>query len=374
MRIIHVIASLDPEQGGPPVVAESLAWAQEQLGHDVLLAAEIFAKGRASRVELPKHGGGDLFRAPKLEVLKFLKDADVVHMHCVWEPILPAVAKAARNLNRPYVITPHGMLDPWSLTQKKWKKKLALALGYRRMLDGASALHLLNDDEKKLLAPLGLNAPCEVIPNGIFLDELDPPPDPNLFRSRQSGLNDRPYILFLSRLHYKKGLDLLADAFAGIAAKYPQIGLVVAGPDGGEEHPFRKRIEGLGLTQRTRITGPLYGAEKWSVLAGAIVFCLPSRQEGFSVAILEAMACGKPVVISENCHFPEVAEVAAGRIVPLQANAVENALSDVLSDTAAAILMGQAGRRLVEKRFTWPKVAAQTIALYERLLNSVPAR
>lgn len=300
--------------------------------------------------------------------------ASVIHIHGIWEPLLPVVARIARKLGRPYVVTPHGMLDPWSLSQKKWKKKLALALGYRKMLNRASGIHVLNADEQKLLAPLDLHAPCEVIPNGIFLRELEPPPDPNLFRSQQPGLGCRPYILFLSRLHFKKGLDLLAEAFASIAKLFPDVDLVVAGPDGGEEQPFRQRIVSLGLTSRTWLTGPLYGPEKWSAFAGAIAFCLPSRQEGFSIAILEALACRVPVVISENCHFPEVQEVGAGRVVPLDATAVADALAAILVDPTGAKSMGEAGRLLVEQRFTWPKVAAQTLNLYERLLKRPPAR
>ncbi len=368
MRIIHVIATLDPAQGGPPVIAENLAKAQCALGHDVCLAAEVLASGPIRRIQLPRHGSIGLFRQPTQELLDVFREADVLHIHGVWEPVLPAVARAARQLGRPYVFTPHGMLDPWSLAQKKWKKKLALAMGYRRMLNGAGALHLGNEDERKLLEPLRLRPPYELISNGIFLDELDPPPDPRIFRSRQPGPGDKPYVLFLSRLHYKKGLDLLADAFAGVADKHPGVDLVVAGPDGGEEQSFRQRIDRLGLTSRTWVTGALYGAEKWSVLAGALVFCLPSRQEGFSIAILEALACRVPVVISDQCHFPEVAEAGAGLVVPLNADAVAKALDLVLANAAERTRMGKAGRELVESRYTWPKVAEQLVTLYHRVV------
>jgi glycosyltransferase involved in cell wall biosynthesis len=375
MHIVHVIDTLDPAHGGPPAVAENLAKAQAALGHDVRLGIQV---GDASQVvptvTLPPHSFLHLFRRPQTEVIALVQQADVLHLHGVWEPLLAGTARAARNAGRPYVITPHGMLDPWSLSQGKWKKRLALALGFRQMLNGAGALHVLNADEQRLLARLQLNAPCEVITNGIFLDKLDPPPNPALFRSRRPGPGDRSYILFLSRLHYKKGLDILADAFALIAAKHPNVDLVVAGPDGGEEQPFRQRIAQLGLTSRTWITGPLYGADKWSALGGANVFCLPSRQEGFSVAILEAMACSVPVVVSEDCHFPEVADFGAGMVVRLDASAVAAGLDTVLSNAAAGRAIGTAGRALVEKRFTWPKIAAQTLQMYERLLQNHAAR
>jgi glycosyltransferase involved in cell wall biosynthesis len=118
-----------------------------------------------------------------------------------------------------------------------------------------------------------------------------------------------------------------------------------------------------------RMPGPLFGPDKYSAIAGAAVYCLPSRQEGFSVAILEAMACRVPVVISDACHFPEVAQVGAGRIVSLDATQIADAIDVVLSDPAQATAMGRAGRRLVEERFTWPQVATRSVDAYKRLAS-----
>lgn len=369
MRIAHVIDTLNAAHGGPPIVAQSLAKAQAALGHDVRLLIEHGDPSSVVKTTfLPRRVASQFLRSEHTEAKALVANVDILHFHGVWESMFPVVARAARRQNKPYIVTPHGMLDPWSLRQKKWKKKLALAFGYRKMLNRAAAIHALNVDEKALIAPLGLRPPCEVIPNGISLEELDPPPDPKLFRSRTQGPGDRPYILFLGRLHHKKGLDILAEAFAAIASKLLQFDLVVAGPDGGEEQLFRKQIDQLGLSSRTWLTGPLHGPDKWSALVGASVFCLPSRQEGFSLAILEAMACRVPVVVSESCHFPEVRNVGAGKVVPLEAQAVARAMDAILSDLAGAKIMGDAGRQCVEERFTWPKVAVKTLAMYQRLL------
>jgi glycosyltransferase involved in cell wall biosynthesis len=258
------------------------------------------------------------------------------------------------------------MLDPWSLKQKALKKKLALTLGYRTMLNRAAFLHVLNADEQSLLAPLGLRTRMEVIPNGIFLSEIDEARSTST--TATSSCDTQPFVLFLSRLHYKKGLDYLADAFAQLHGKRPDWRLVVAGPDGGERHPFEQRVGRLQLNGSVRVVGPVYGAEKFDLLKSAACFCLPSRQEGFSVAILEAMACRVPVVVSENCHFPEVADVGAGRVVPLDANAVATALLEVTTaDPDQRRRMGDAGRRLVEERFTWDKVAARSVDAYDRV-------
>jgi glycosyltransferase involved in cell wall biosynthesis len=163
-------------------------------------------------------------------------------------------------------------------------------------------------------------------------------------------------------------LDYLADSFAQLHARNPEWQLVVAGPDGGERAPFEQRVAGLNLNDSVRVIGPAYGGEKFALLRTAGCFCLPSRQEGFSIAILEAMACRVPVVVSENCHFPEVAAVGAGRVVPLETGAIAAALLDVAAASSdERRQMGEAGRRLVEDRFTWDKVAARSVGAYENV-------
>jgi len=130
--------------------------------------------------------------------------------------------------------------------------------------------------------------------------------------------------------------------------------------------PFRQQVARLGLTTRVHIVGPLWGEDKLAAIVDADCFCLPSRQEGFSMAITEVMACGLPVVISEPCHFPEVREAGAGEVVPLDARAIADALERVLQDPQQRQRMGQAGRELVRSRYTWPHIAEQCVRAYRR--------
>jgi glycosyltransferase involved in cell wall biosynthesis len=383
MRLLHVIPTLHPAAGGPPVVATRLASAQAALGHEVSIVSyappadrttiehalqTVPHIGKVRRVELPGRGLLERLtaRAARALLARLTGDVDFVHLHTVWEPIVRAGALAARAAGVPYCLAPHGMLDPWSMRQKRLKKALALALGYRAILDRAAFLHLLNFDEAQLLRPLGLRAPPQVIPNGVFLEEIEPLPPPELFLSQHPRLCGVPYILFLSRLHYKKGLDFLADAFAAVARQQPDTHLVVAGPDEGARQDFAGRIAQAGLTEFTHLVGPLYGPAKYAALVGAACFCLPSRQEGFSMAITEALACGIPAVISDACHFPEVAEAGAGHVVPLEPARIADALLSILRDPAARQRMGAAGRALVISRFTWPAIAQRTIDAYQR--------
>lgn len=366
-RVVHVIDSLDPARGGPTTVACKLAGAQVDRGIDVGIVATATPAGplgdsnpHVHSVRPPAPVAALLGVGCPADLSRLVRAADIVHLHGVWDPVLLAAARCARRAGVPYVVTPHGMLHPWSLAQSRWKKRVALFVGVRRVLDRAAAVHALNADEAAAVGRLGLRSPVRVIPNGLALADADapvgPPPVP--------GLDGRPYVLFLGRLHFKKGLDYLADSFAGLSGRHPGVRLVVAGPDDGGRGPFERRVAALGVGDRVHVVGPLYGPDKWAVLARAAVFCLPSRQEGFSVAILEALARRVPVVISDTCYFPEVAAAGAGLVVPLETDKLTAALDTVLSNPAAAAAMGTAGRRLVANWYTWEKVAEQCDALY----------
>lgn len=386
MKILHVISSLDPASGGPPRIALRLAAASAQLEHNVTILsydtpsartqieqeiAEVPGASLLRRITLPAPDRFErLFalRAGK-ELNKVVANFDMIHVHNIWDSINRQAFTVARKQGVPYAILANGMLDPWSLQQKSWKKRLALSLGIRQMLNRAAFLHVGNLDEKIGVERLGLLAPVEIIPNGINPQEFDPLPEQGQFYAAHPELNGQPFVLFLSRLHYKKGLDYLAAAYVKIAPHHPMVHLVVAGPDDGARESFEREIHAAGLRERVHVVGPIYGRERFHILRDAACFCLPSRQEGFSIAILEAMACGTPVVISQNCHFPEVAESGAGEVVPLEVPAIASALDRVLSDGALRARMGTAGQALVHRQYTWPQVARQTLAAYERALK-----
>ena len=293
---------------------------------------------------------------------------DVVHFHGVWEASLVRISSRCRNRGIPYVVRPCGMLEAWSLQQQGGKKRIALATTHRAYLRGAGALHTLNAHEREAVDRLGLGVPACVIPNGVFLEEVTPTTAPGAFRASEPRLGERRFVLFLSRLHKKKGLDLLADAWVRVAARLPGYALVVAGPREDDSIDiFRERIEAAGLTGTVIETGPVFGHLKTAALRECDLFVLPSREEGFSLAITEALALGTPVVITEECHFPEVAAAGAGWVVPLDVEAIAAGLERALRDTTARTTLGAAGARLVREHFTWPAITARCVELYDRL-------
>ena len=386
MQILHVIDSLRPRRGGPPIVAASLAAAQAALGHEVHLlsyahedapeiedaeplAAQIpgFSAVRHLRLPLPSHAERLLSRDLRAELRKIVSRLDIAHLHRMWEPLIPAASAELRSAAVPYVLSPHGMLHPWSLAQSALKKRVALALFYRRVLGGAAALHALNEQEKLHLESLGLGPPVRIVPNGVWLSE-QAEADEGFFARAHPRLGGHPYILFLGRLHHKKGPDILIDAFALLHQRLPQVRLVIAGDDSGARAEIERRIAAAGLEEHALLVGPIYGSEKRAALAEAACFCLPSRQEGFPIAVLEAMAAGLPAIISRECYMPDVEAQQAGLVVELDAPSFAGALERPLRDDALRRRMGANARELVERAYTWPKIAQQMVGVYESLL------
>lgn len=389
LRILHVVESLDPAMGGPPVVALKLATAQARQGDDVHMMSyrvpgaeedieTFFAEtpdsrlvgqkllGPASRLERLM-GQGVARAAPDI-----MRDMDVVHLHGVWAPMLMRVAREARRLGVGYVATPHGMLHPWIMSQGWLKKRAGLWLN-RSMLDHAMFVHALNAQERQVVERMRFASPIEVFANGMFAEEIADLPPRGSFRARHPELGQAPYILFLSRLHVKKGTDYLAEAFSLLGRLRPNVHLVVVGPDGGAGPAMRRRVRECGLTRRVHFLGALYGQAKKEVIVDAHVFCLPSREEGLSIAILEALSAGVPCVLTRTCNFPEVEEAGAGYVVDSDPASIALALQKVVDDPAGWPLMSEAGRRLVLDRFTWPVIARQAGAAYRRHLARAAA-
>ncbi|QVL33768.1 glycosyltransferase [Telmatocola sphagniphila] len=370
MKVLHVVHSLDPSTGGTASAVRSLVAQQQRRGLQAAMAAEIVPTTDLETAQkLSPSRWWDFFWNPGFQSTR-IQSFDLVHLHGVWDRPLLQVIRAARQLQKPYVLSPHGMLDPWSLSQKRLKKKLFLQLVVKRFLDQAGAIHFLNSDEADLTKTLRITAPAAIIPNGIEVAAA--PSDLALanFRQRYALGDVAPFLLFLSRLHFKKGLDYLVEAFAKIASAHPSLKLVVAGPDDGARADFEKLIASRNLTERVVLTGPLYGEQKQTALLGAAVFVLPSRQEGFSVAILEALAAQIPVVITKACHFPEVESSRAGYVTDLDADQIAGALDKILSNPQARQTMGPAGRELVTSRYSWDRVIGQ----FEDLYGSVVAQ
>ena len=265
MRILHLIDSLDPRLGGPQAVALRLAAAQASNGDssailtyrpDSEAAGPIAVSMRSipgmvlvQMIEVGRPAslfGRVMSSAVEGWIRQHGRDWDVIHIHNIWDPAVRAGSAAARAAGIPYVIVPHASLDPWGMKQsfaKAAKKKVALALQMRSLIDSATFLHALNDEEERGISLMGFRSPQEVVPNGIFASEFEGLPAKGAFRAAFPSVGNRPFVLFLSRLHFKKGLDYLVESFAHASARVGDLQLVVAGPDHGGRSSMEKDVQ-----------------------------------------------------------------------------------------------------------------------------------
>jgi glycosyltransferase involved in cell wall biosynthesis len=295
------------------------------------------------------------------------REFDLIHTHSLWNPHTAAACRAARRAGVPYVVRPCGMLSEYTWARGWWKKRAYWWVVERRNVRGAAAVHATSEGERSDVLRCGVTAPVAVIPLGVEAAGLDTPPRPDWLRERcGSAAGGRPIVLFLSRLHPKKGVaDYLLPAFARVKA---DAHLAVAGgvDDSTPEYAadVERAIRDLGLTGRVSLLGPVAPADRWAAYDGAAAFCLPSQSENFGIVVTEAMARGCPVVASDGVEAIQHVEAAkAGRKVALEVGAVAEALDGVLAESAA---IGRRGRAYVEGNLRWPDIARLILDLYAR--------
>jgi glycosyltransferase involved in cell wall biosynthesis len=246
------------------------------------------------------------------------------------------------------------------------KKALYAALVEIRRMQRAACLRALSLDEVDDYRRLGLTNPIAIIPNGT---DAQPGATPGLFLDAYPQLTGKRTILFLGRLHQKKGLQLLLQAWARVSSKADDVQLVIAGPDSENMRASLEKVtDELKLRSSVTFTGMLTGEQKWSAFAAASLFVLPSYSEGFSIAILEALAMGLPVIVTTPCHIPEVAIHDCGWVIQPAVGPLEQALADFFSlSREEADLIGKRGRDLVRTRFHSSVVANEMAQVYDWL-------
>ena len=275
-------------------------------------------------------------------------------------------AKAARALDKPHVVSPHGMLEPWAMANSALKKRVMWRAFQGRALHEARCLHALCEAELTAMRDLGLTNPIAVVPNGVNLSDFADLPAPAAFDDAFPSARDRRVLLFMARLHPKKGLVPLLQAWKSVAPAFADWLLVIAGPDeGGHRAQLEQIVADAGLENAVLFTGMLDGALKRAALARAQTFVLPSHSEGFSIAILEAMAARLPVLLTPGCHFPDAVDAGAALEAQPQVEALGEALRQLLAQSEdERAQMGARGYELVARKYTWERVATNWKRLY----------
>ncbi len=427
MKILHVVALIQASTGGPAVSVTRLASEQAKLGHGVTLACFDYPH-LGSQVEAP---GVRVFSVkgnvlavrgrgwcPEFlsVVMEEAAKADIVHNHGLWMWPNAYAREAAVAAGKPLVISPRGMLEAWSLNRSKLRKTVAWWLFERRNLRSAAMFHATAASEARSIQNIfsrGLTritadsfpaedlggkssspekateVPIVIAPNGVDLPDLAHRPGRGILEKALPQLTDRRWVMFMSRLHPKKGVDVLLRAWHAqqrttgqqdnrtigqsgnpVVSWSDRPALVLAGPDLiGYRREVERMVRELGLEDSVVLTGEVRGAMKDALLANAGVFVLPSYSENFGIAIAEAMAWGRPVIASTETPWKEVADCGAGWWVKPEDDAFAQALAEALGKGQEQLeAMGARGRALVEERYTWAAPAAKLVRAYEKIL------
>jgi len=327
MTVRHVVASLDHDQGGLARSVPTLATSLRDVGVDAIFEGE----------------------APP----------DLLHIHGIWLPVHHAAAASGRRAGTPVVFSPRGMLHPWALSHRRWKKRLAWWLYQHRDLQGAAGIHATSDEEASYVRRLGLTAPIAVIPNGVHI------PDP--LPSRDRGEVRRA--LCLSRLHPVKGIPTLVEAWARVRPEGWE--LVIAGPDeDGHRSHIEARVTRAGLEREVSVRGRVDEEDKWALYRSADLYVLPTRSENFGLTIAEALGSGVPVLTTRGAPWSDIEACRCGWWAEIGASGVTAALERATSCSREELdAMGARGQSLVGARYAWRDIAVRTEAFYRWLIE-----
>ena len=373
---LQVLSHLSPQYGGIAASVPRLARATEAASQHACPIAGFCDSGELEHLPEDRRAEMQIFPPDRMRWImdtglrrtlkNTIRASTGVHIHGVWETHCMMAAGIARDCNRPYMISVHGMLEEWAFRLQASQESPYAALFEIRRMQRAACLRALSLDEVNDYRGVGLTNPIAIIPNGT---DAQPGATPSLFRDAYPQLMGKRIVLFLGRLHPKKGLHLLIQAWARLSTKVNDVHLVIAGPDSdGMRASLETATDELKLRSSVTFAGMLTGEQKWSALAAASVFVLPSYSEGFSVAVLEALAMGIPVIITTPCHIPEVAIYDCGWVIEPSAGPLEQALADFMSlSREEADQIGKRGGDLVRTRFHSSVVGNQMAQVYDWL-------
>lgn len=388
MKVLFVISSLSLRHGGPPKACLETAESLNELGHSVVICttedlqnedlsilSDLQNKGISiqifpitwSRFFLTRYFYFSLALAQYLK--KNIAQFDIVYVYSLYRFPPTVGAFYSRNNKVPYIINLHGSLDPYLYRKNRGIKALYERLVELKNLNNAAAIHFTTQEERELVKPLNLKTKTIVIPLGIRLKDYMH--DRKLAEKYFPELKGKKILLFFGRINFKKGLDLLVPAFAQILKDIPDLWLVLAGPDNeGYGEKVRGWLKEYKIEDKALFTGMLLGGKKGAILSLADLFVLPSYTENFGIAVVEAMAMERAVVISDKVNiWREVKEAGAGLVVPCRVDEIARACVTLLKDPQLALEMGRRGRMFVEARYSLEATTRELEKEFQKIME-----
>ena len=302
-------------------------------------------------------------------IRKDIKNHEVIHIHEHRQTLAIFVSHFAGKNNIPYVVQAHGSVLPFF--QKEGLKNIFDKVFGFRILHNASCVFALTEVEKEQYLKMGVEEDkIEIVPLGINLEEYENLPQSGRFRSRFNVAKEDKLILFVGRIHEIKGLDLLVDAFNDLINHNGEVSikLAIVGPDDGYLSKLEEKINEYSLKENVIITGPLYKEEKQEALVDCDLFVMPSKYESFTTSGLEAMACGKPLVLTKNNHIHDWVDGNVGIACGDDKDSLRKAIETVLFDDDLSTVYGENGKELIKTKYNWDIINKQILDIYKKLL------
>ncbi|NIJ44313.1 glycosyltransferase involved in cell wall biosynthesis [Wenyingzhuangia heitensis] len=363
IKVNQVISNIDKNSGGTATYLQGLSNALSNKG----ISLTITTLQSNSPLKLDDKIDVKFYHKNKKDDISENRNYDVVHINGIWEFFIHKMVRLTLKNKTPYIISPHGMLEEWSLNQGKLKKKIALWLFQKKDLSNAACIHVTALSEKESVRRLGINNPTAVIPNGIAVSEF--PKDPYI------GNKNKKTFLFLSRIHPKKGIEFLIQAFAELkhSAKEDWIIKIIGNGDNEYIESLNNKIIAENLSESVVILPPIFDTvKKIEVFRKADVFVLPTFSENFGIVIAEALASYTPVITTKGTPWEDLHKNSCGWWIDIGVEPLKKALEEVLnSDEEVLKQMGRNGRKLVEEQYSIETVANNTLEMYKWVANKI---
>lgn len=366
MKIIHVVPHIGAEAAGPSYSVPRLCQSIAAKGNEVVLSYlgdERAIPGVRNEVypSWPILRGFAVSHQHAIALRKDARRVDIVHNHSLWSMVNVAAGWVVPGQHAKLVTSPRGTLSEWAMGHSRRRKQLVWPLQQRALLR-ADLLHATCEDEYADIRRLGLRAPVAIVPNGIDLPDLVP-------RSVLGGEGQRT-LLFLSRVHPKKGIELLLDAWAVLESRHPQWRLRIVGP-GDPDYLAALHAQAMrnGL-RRVAFEGPLYGDDKAAAYRNADLFVLPTHSENFGMVVAEALAQECPAIVSYGAPWSGLDSEGCGWWVPNDVDSLCATLGAAMAQSPEALhTMGARGRQWMQRDFDWAAIAQQMVQAYHWLLE-----
>lgn len=370
MKVLHIVSSLSRNAGGPARSVQGLVAGQCAAGIDAwLMTLKNLGEPWVDGIKNYRCANCTGAWGVKSKVRKVIDECrpDIVQVHSLWQTNLHQAVSAARATSVPYVLTPRGCLDKWSLEQKWLKKKIALLTYQGYDLSRALAFHTTSDEETSQMRRLGYNQPILQFPNGVNLPSVLPP---------RVGFKSERRMLFLSRMHPKKGVEALVRAWAKAKMQGWVCELVYTVGSSSEakyESEIKAMVEDYGISDQFIFTGALSDDEKWNAYRRSDCFVLPTHTENFGIVVAEALYAGLPVITTKGAPWRDLEVKKCGWWVDIPTSNDDRQLVEALKqvaflDDSERESMGKRGRKLVEEKYTWDAVCSAMVSGYESLL------